>query len=56
MDNRFEGLSKSAIFGLLLIPLNLDKPSSNKLILRYSPDLPPASSAAQEIKLWKRHW
>ena len=42
MDNRFEGLSKSAIFGLFLIPVNvdkLDKSSSDKLILHYSPDL-----------------
>lgn len=33
----------------------LEKSSSDKLILHYSPYLPAASNAPQEIKLWKRH-
>lgn len=59
MANRFSGLSKSAVFGLLLIPVNLDKldkSSSSKVIQHYSPDLPAAASAPQEMELWKRSW
>ena len=59
LQNRFEGLSVHALQGLLLIPSNLEKleETPEKLLVQhYAPDLHSASSASQELQLWKRRW
>ncbi len=59
LGDRFQGLTASAIQGLLLIPSNVQRLDSDKqemLASFYAPDLPCPTTAVQEMQLWKRRW